>query len=116
MKAILPAVALTLATVLPFGADATELKPLQAGSFVLGSHAVSIYYTASGDTFEVVTTVAPDAETPGAPFRFVGFLEPGQKALISAGAFGTATSPDTLELVHKGNLLSATHLTTVAAN
>lgn len=116
MKTILSAVALTLATVLPFGADAGELKPLQAGTFVLGGHAVSIYYTATGDTFEVVATVAPDAETPGAPLRFVGFLEPGQKALISAGAFGTAATPETLEIVHQGNLLSATRLTTVAAN
>jgi hypothetical protein len=114
MKGIVSAMSLALATVLPFAAEAAELKPLQAGTFVLGSHAVSVYYTASGDTFEVVTTIAPDAKASGAPLRFVGFLEPGQKALISAGAFGTTAAPDTLELVHQGNLLSATRVTTVA--
>jgi hypothetical protein len=113
MKTILSALSLVLAT-MSFGVSAAELTPLQAGTFVLGSHQVSVYYTASGDTYEVVTTIAPDAETSGAPIRFVGFLEPGQKALISAGAFGTAAAPDTLELVHEGNLLSANRVTTVA--
>lgn len=112
MKATL-ALSLALAT-MSFGAGAAELTPLQAGTFVLGSQRVSVYYTASGDTYEVVTTIAPDAAAAGAPIRFVGFLEPGQKALISAGHFGTAAAPDTLELVHEGDLLSATPVTTVA--
>ena len=47
--------------------------------------------------------------------RFVGWLQPGQSALISAGAFGTAAEADTLELVHKGDRLSATAVTKVAA-
>jgi hypothetical protein len=111
MKTILPALSLALATVMPFGTDASELKPLQAGTFVLGTHTISIYYSAAGDTYEVVTTIAG---TSGAPIRFVGFLEPGQKAFVSAGQFGTTAKPDTLELVHRGNLLSATQLTEVA--
>ncbi|MGH6917485.1 MAG: hypothetical protein ACREJ0_07245 [Geminicoccaceae bacterium] len=112
MRTILSAVSLALATVMPFGAAASELRPLEAGTFVLGSHTVSIHYTVSGDTYEVVTTIAP--ETSGAPIRFVGFLQPGQKALVSTGQFGTTAAPDTLELVHNGNLLSATPVTTVA--
>jgi hypothetical protein len=116
MKTILSAVSLALATVLPFGADASELRPLQAGTFVLGTQSVSVYYVANGDTYEVVTTIAPDAETDGAPIRFVGFLEPGQKALVSTGQFGTTTAPNTLELVHRGSGLSATYVTNVAAN
>jgi hypothetical protein len=114
MKAILSASALTLASLITFGAGATELKPLQAGSYVLGSQSVSVFYTVDGDTYEVVATLAPVAGT-GAPIRFVGFLRPGQSALISAGAFGTAAEPDTLELVHKGDRLSATAVTKVAA-
>jgi hypothetical protein len=44
----------------------------------------------------------------------IGFLEPGQKAFVSAGQFGTTAEPKTLELMHRGNLLSATQLTEVA--
>jgi hypothetical protein len=115
MKTILSAMALALATAMPFAAGASELEPLQAGTFLLGSHSVSIYYTVSGDTYEVVTTIAPEAATSGAPIRFVGFLQPGEKALVSAGQFDAAAEPHTLELVHKGDLLSATALTNVAA-
>jgi hypothetical protein len=115
MKSILSAVSLAVATTMPLTADALELKPLQAGTFMLGAQSVSIYYVASGDTYEVVATIAPDAGAPGTPIRFVGFLQPGQKALVSAGEFGTTTAPETLELVHQGDLLSATHVTNVAA-
>jgi hypothetical protein len=40
MKMILAVLSLMLAAVLPFEAYASELKPLQAGSFVLGNQAV----------------------------------------------------------------------------
>jgi hypothetical protein len=115
MKSVLSAVSLALATVMPLGTEASELKPLQAGTFVLGAQSVSIYYTVNGDTYEVVTTIAPDAGGAGAPVRFVGFLQPGQKALVSAGHFGATAEPETLELVHQGNMLSATPVTNVAA-
>jgi len=105
------AVSLVLATVMPSVADASELKPLQAGTFVLDAHTVSIYYTTADDTYEVVTTIA---DASGAPIRFVGSLQPGQKALVSAGQLGTAAEAETLELVHRGNLLSATQVTNVA--
>jgi hypothetical protein len=114
MKAILPVLALALLTATSSAAGAPELKPLQAGIFVLGSQSVSVYYTVSGDAYEVVATIAPSAGS-GAPIRLVSSLEPGQSALISAGAFGTVAEPDTLELVHKGDRLSATKLTKVAA-
>jgi hypothetical protein len=114
MKSALSAISIALATTMPLTADASELKPLQAGTFVLGAQSVSVYYVPSGDTYEVVATIAPDAGAPGAPIRFVGFLQPGQKALVSAGEFGTTTVPESLELVHQGNLLSATHVTNVA--
>jgi hypothetical protein len=113
MKKTLSAISLALAT-MSFAADASELKPLQAGTFVLGAQSVSIFYTVSGDTYEVVATLAPSASA-GAPIRFVGFLQPGQSALISAGEFGTAAQPETLELVHQGDRLSATRVTEVAA-
>jgi hypothetical protein len=114
MKTILSALSLMSAAVLPFGVHAAELQPLQAGTFVLGAQSVSIYYIVSGDTYEVVTTIAPDAGGAGAPIRFVGFLQPGQKALVSAGQFSTTVEPATLELVHQGNLLSVAELTNVA--
>jgi hypothetical protein len=114
MKASLSAVALALATVMPFAAAGGELKPLEAGTIPLGAHTVSVYYTVSGDTFEVVTTIAPGADAAGAPMRFVGFLPPGQKQVVSIGSFGTTSAPETLELVHQGGALSATQVTNVA--
>ena len=110
MKMILSAAALVVGTVVAFDADATELKPLQAGTFVLGSHTVSVYYTVSGDTYEVVTTIAPDSGTSSAPIRLVGFLPPGQKQVISVGSFGTTIAPEILELVHQGDRLVATRV------
>jgi hypothetical protein len=114
MKTFLSAISLALA-VMPFAADASELKPMEAGTFVLGSQSVSIYYTVSGDTYEVVATVAPDGGGSGAPIRFVGFLQPGQKALISAGHFENTAKPRTLELVHDGDALRAIELTNIVA-
>ena len=111
MNVSLSALSLVLATVIPVVAHASELKPLEAGSFVLGTHTVSVYYMASGDTYEVVTTIAPAADAPGAPIRFIGYLPPGQKQIISVGSFGTMMTPETLELVNQGDVLSAKRLT-----
>ncbi len=80
-------VAVALASFAPFAGAASELKPMQGGTFVLGDQSASIYYTVSGDTFEVVTTIGP-ADGSGGPIRFVGFLQPGQKAIVSAGTYG----------------------------
>ncbi|HEX5078527.1 MAG TPA: hypothetical protein VFV80_05200 [Geminicoccaceae bacterium] len=113
MKTLLSAMSLALAAFLPVGAYASELKPLEAGTFLLGSQSVSVYYTVEGDVFQVVTTIAPDG-TSGAPMRFVGFLQPGEKALVSSGEFGTRASPATLVLVHQGDRLSATKIARVA--
>jgi hypothetical protein len=113
MKASASAILLMLGIAMPFVAQASELKPLEAGTFVLGDHTMSVYYTANGNTFEVVATIAP-SDASGAPLRVVGFLRPGQKQLVSAGAFGTNGLPETLELVHQGDLLSAERVTNVA--
>ncbi len=73
----------------------------------LGDQSASIYYTVSGDTFEVVTTIGP-ADGSGAPIRFVGFLQPGQKQILSAGTYGTTTPPRELVLTREGDVLSIT--------
>jgi hypothetical protein len=114
MKAILSALALVLWTVMPPGAHAGDLKPLEAGTIMLGTYTASVYYTVSGDTYEVVTTIAPGPEASGAPIRFVGYLLPGQKAIVSTGQFGTTIAPETLELLHDGRLLLAKRVTKTA--
>jgi hypothetical protein len=100
-------VAVVLASLVPFAGAASELKPMQGGTFVLGEQSASIYYTVSGDTFEVVTTIGP-ADGSGGPVRFVGFLQPGQKQIVSAGTYGTTTPPRELVLTHEGDTLSIT--------
>ncbi|HEX3209744.1 MAG TPA: hypothetical protein VHQ91_10210 [Geminicoccaceae bacterium] len=96
-----------LASLAPFAGAASELKPMQGGTFVLGDQSASIYYTVSGDTFEVVTTIGP-ADGSGGPVRFVGYLQPGQKQIVSAGSYGVTTPPRELVLTHQGDLLSIT--------
>jgi hypothetical protein len=100
-------VAVTLASLVPFVAAASELKPMQGGTFELGDQSASIYYTISGDTFEVVTTIGP-SDGSGAPVRLVGFLEPGQKQIVSAGTYGTTAPPRELVLSREGDVLSIT--------
>lgn len=92
---------------LSFSAVASELTPLQAGTFVLENHIASVYYTEHRGRYQVVTTVAPDPELGGAPLRFVGSLAEGMKQTISVGAFGMNAAPNTLELVHEGDHLVA---------
>jgi hypothetical protein len=91
-----------------FSAGASELTPLQAGTFVVGNQVASVYYTEQRGRYEVVTTIAPDPDLGGAPLRLVGSLALGEKQTISFGAFGTTAAPNTLELVHDGNRLVAT--------
>jgi hypothetical protein len=100
------AVVIVLGSVTPFVAGAAELKPMQAGTFVLGDQTASVYYTQSGDVFEVVTTIGPTSGS-GAPVRMTGFLLPGQKQMVSVGAYGATTPPQELELVHSGTVLVA---------
>jgi len=104
--------ALVLSSLIGLGmslsAAATELTPLQAGTFVVGSHTASVYYTDRGGLYEVVATIAPNADLGGAPMRFVGSLGLGQKQTISFGKFGTTTAPHALELVRDGDRLVAT--------
>jgi hypothetical protein len=115
MKAILSALALVLGILMPPAAQAGGLRPLEAGTVVLGAYTASIYYTVSGDTYEVVTTIAPGPEASGAPIRFVGYLLPGQKAIVSTGQFDTTIAPESLELLHDGQLLLARRVTKTAS-
>jgi hypothetical protein len=99
------AVAVMLTSLAPFAGAASELKPMQGGTFVLGEQSASIYYTVSGDTFEVVTTIGP-ADGSGGPVRLIGFLQPGEKQIVSAGTYGTTTPPRQLVLTHEGDVLT----------
>ena len=102
----LAVVAVMLTSLVPLaGAAASELNPMQGGTFVLGEQSASIYYTLDGDTFEVVTTIGP-ADGSGGPVRFVGFLRPGEKEIVSAGKYGTTAAPEELVLTHEGDVLT----------
>ena len=48
------------------------------------------------------------ADGSGQPVRFVGFLEPGQKEIVSAGSYGSGTSARDMMLTHDGDQLSIT--------
>jgi hypothetical protein len=100
-------VAVMLVGLVPFASAASELKPMQNGTYVLGEQSASIYYTVSDGTFEVVTTIGP-ADGSGGPIRLIGFLQPGQKQIVSAGKYGTTTPPEELVLTHNGDRLSIT--------
>ena len=78
---------------------------MQGGTFELGSQHVSVYYTVTGDAYEVVTTIAPEYGTSGVPIRFVSLLDPGQIETVSVGSIGKNAAEATLELVHGGDKL-----------
>jgi hypothetical protein len=101
------ALSLLLSAALPSAAAADDLKPLEAGTFLLGMHTASIYYTVEGASYAVVTTIAPASDAPGAPVRFTASLFPGQKQTIAVGAFATTAAPAVLEVVRTGDTLSA---------
>lgn len=103
MKLIVSLAALAIA--MPTVAHSMELKPLQGGSFELGDHAVSIYYTENDQDYQVVTTIAPVDDIDGAPIRFVGLMAPGQTETVSVGSFNSTVS-EVLELVHNGDHLT----------
>jgi hypothetical protein len=109
MKRTATILALLLGTALPFAAAADDLKPLEAGTFILGTHTASVYYTVDGASYEVVTTIAPtdDVSGAGAPARFAASLLPDQKQTVAVGAFATGVAPAVLEMVRTGDTLSA---------
>ena len=90
----------------PWAAAATELAPLQAGTFVLGEHTASVHYTVQGESFDVVVTVAPNAGA-SAPSRCTMQLAPGQLSTVSVGAFGTDSPATMIKLHRDGDTLSA---------
>ncbi len=114
MKAIIAASSLTLALLLPTMSSASELKPMQGGTFELGDQNASIYFIERGENYQVVTTIAPDAEMAGAPIRFVSLLQPGQIETISVGSYEQAAASTTLELVHDGDVLLVNQKTQTA--
>lgn len=103
------AVTVMLASLMPFAGAASELKPIQGGTFVIGDQSASIYYTVNGETFEVVTTMAP-ADGSGGPVRFVGYLQPGQKQIVSVGGYEVTTPLRELVLTHKGDVLTVVEM------
>ncbi len=106
MKALIAASSLALALMVPSMVSASELKPLEAGTYKLGAQNVSVFYTADGDAYKVITTIAPDYDAPGVPIRFVSLLRPGQTETVSVGSFEGNAGSATLELVHEGDGLS----------
>jgi hypothetical protein len=105
-----PILSLLLGAAMPFTAASADLASLEAGKFILGTHTASVYYTVDGASYEVVTTIAPSYDAPGAPARFAASLLPGQKQTVSVGAFGTGAAPAVLEVVRTGDTLSARSL------
>ncbi len=98
-------VAVMLASLVPVAGAASELKAMQGGTYVLGDQSASVYFTVSGDTFEVVTTIGP-ADGSGGPIRLIGYLQPGQKEVVSAGTYGATTPPRELVLTREGDVLT----------
>jgi hypothetical protein len=91
---------------LPLPAGASELAPLQPGTFTLREHTASVYYTVQSESFEVVATIAP-AGADGAPARFIAELMPGQTATLAVGAFDPSVPAAVLKLKRQGDELHA---------
>ncbi len=88
-------------------AIAEELAPLQAGTYRLGDHTASVYYVIDKDSYQVVTTVAPNPGVAGGPVRFEGSLALGEKQVVSVGTFDSTAPPVVLEIIRDGDVLTA---------
>lgn len=93
---------------LSHAATAADLGLMQGGTFVLGDHIAAVYYTARGEHFDVVTTIAPEQAFGGAPVRFLASLKAGESQTVSVGGFGTTAPAYALRLAHGGDHLIVT--------
>jgi hypothetical protein len=105
------AATLALTALGPCIAAASDLRPLHRETFPLGEQTASVYYVPDGDTYQIVTTVAPALGAGGVPIRITGFLLPGQRQVLSVGQFSNGTEPQSLVLVHESHGLSVTLVT-----
>ena len=108
MSRSLSALSAVAALCLSGSAMAADLALMQAGTFVLGDHVASVYYTARGEHYDVVTTIAPELGFGGAPVRFLASLEAGESQTVSVGGFGTTDPERALRLAHGGDHLIVT--------
>jgi hypothetical protein len=108
MSKSLSALSAMAALTLSSAVMAADLALMQAGTFVLGDHIASVYYTARGGQYDVVTTIAPKQGRGGAPVRFLASLEAGESQTVSVGGFGTTAAPRALRLAHAGDHLVVT--------
>jgi hypothetical protein len=108
MSKSLSALSAMAALTLSSAVMAADLAIMQAGTFVLGDHVASVYYTARGEHYDVVTTIAPEQGRGGAPVRFVASLEAGESQTVSVGGFGATAPAHALRLAHGGDHLIVT--------
>jgi hypothetical protein len=87
-------------------ANAEFLPPGQAKTTVLADCYANVYYTVAEGAYQVVTTVAPDAEHGGRPMRFVSRLADGESQEISIGGYGEKATLSILTISRMGDRVS----------
>jgi len=86
--------------------NAEILPPGQAKTTPLADCYANVYYTVVEGAYQVVTTVAPDAEHGGRPMRFVSRLGDGERQEISIGGFGEKATLSILTISRMGDRVS----------
>jgi hypothetical protein len=87
-------------------ANADILRAGQAKTTALADCYANVYYTVAEGTYQVVTTVAPDAEHGGRPMRFVSRLADGESQEISIGGYGEKATLSILTISRMGDQVS----------
>jgi len=87
-------------------ADADLLRAGQAKTTALADCYANVYYTVADGAYQVVTTVAPDAEHGGRPMRFVSRLADGESQEISIGGFSDDATLSILTISRAGDFVS----------
>ncbi len=100
------ALAAILAAASMTASKAEILPPGQAKTAALADCYANVYYTVADGAYEVVTTVAPDAEHGGRPMRFVSRLGDGESQEISIGAYGEKAMLSILTISRMGDRVS----------
>ena len=99
--------ALSLLTAVACSANGDPLLgPLHGNTLQLADHTVSIYYTVTGDRYEVVTTVGANPQHDYL-MRFVAELADREQHSITLGGYGANTANATLTISRAGSQILA---------
>lgn len=89
-------------------ADTMHLtKPLAGSTMFFADRYATAYYSIDNASFRTVVTIGPGPDGEGNPVQLVNSLADGETAEYSVGGYGDNAIRVTLELVRRGDMVTA---------